>query len=202
MWAIVTMKFFTKKELKVIFLIFFIMSVVSFFNFRVSIRRERDSQRKNTMGELLSALQKYHDYSGVYPLSSPDGKILACKTEDTFYDKEEKEWKNLRPCEWGVDSLFVIYVENNPVVMETIATDPKSSEGIFFTYFSNGDRFQILAHLEGEDEPEFDLNILKRNIGCGNEICNYGRASGDTPLDLSIEEYENELSEILKKENE
>ena len=76
--------------------------------------------------------------------------------------------------------------------------EPKAEDGLNYFYISNGKYFQIYAHLEGKDEAENDPKIARRNIPCGSAICNFGRSSGDTPLDKSLEEYENELLEELK----
>ena len=187
------MKFFNSKELKIVGSILLFISIISFFNFRVSIRRARDAQRKNDLGSLQEALERYHNYTGNYPLNSKDGRILSCIGPDTFFNEKTKIWENIRACDWGMDNLYDFSDLDNPVFIEPIPTDPKQTEGIMFKYLSNGQRFQLLGYLEGEDEAEFDELIQVRNINCGNKICNYGRSSGSTPLDKSIDEYENEL---------
>ena len=82
--------------------------------------------------------------------------------------------------------------------LERIPSDPKHDEGARYYYVSNGRRFQIYASLEGRDEDEFSEAILARNLPCGKEICNFGLAYGKTPLDKSLEEYENELRNLEK----
>ena len=140
------MKFFTKKELKVIALIFLGIALVSMPNFRISLRRQRDLQRKNDIGDIAKALDKYHEDFGIFPL-----------TKD-------------------------------------LPRDPDWKKGLVYVYISNGRRFQILASLEGRDEDEYSPRIEERNIKCGLKLCNFGRAYGKTPLDKSIEEYENEIN--------
>lgn len=188
------MKFFSKKELKIIGSILFIISFISFFNFRISIRRARDNQRKNDLGVLQSSLEKYNHMVGVFPLSSEDGKILACRGDDTYFDQKLKVWVNVKACVWGKDVLRDF--SETEILMNPIPTDPKNEEGMSFLYISNGTRYQVFAHLEGKDEAEYDTKIEQRGLMCGNEVCNYGRTYGSTPLDKSLEEYENELSEI------
>ena len=58
-----------------------------------------------------------------------------------------------------------------------------------------------VLELEGKgNEIGFDEAIIGRNLPCGEEICNFGRAFSVTPLDKSIQEYENELlQDKLKK---
>lgn len=195
------MKFFSKQEIKTIGVILFIIAFISFFNFRVSIRRARDNQRKNDLGTLQSALGEYKQNVGIFPLSSEDGKIIACKGEDTYFDEELKTWKNIKPCDWGKDSLKDLSDSNDLIFMSPIPIDPKNLDGLSFRYISNGKRYQLFAHLEGKDEAEYNVIIEKRGIACGSEICNYGRAYSTTPLDKSIEEYENEISEKEKLKN-
>ncbi|MFH1970890.1 MAG: hypothetical protein ABIJ05_00700 [Patescibacteria group bacterium] len=193
------MKFFTKSELKIVGSILFIIFVISFFNFRISNRRARDNQRKNDLGTLQSALDTYNQSMGTFPLSSSDGKIVACMGSDTYFDKEIQTWINVKVCEWGKDKLQTLSDHDGVVFMDPIPSDPKNLDGISFLYLSNGKRYQLFTYLEGTDEAEFNSIIQARNLSCGNQICNYGRAYSSTPLDKTIEEYENEL--LKKKEN-
>ena len=171
--------------------------IVSYPNFQISLRRARDAQRKNDIGILANGLAKFADDFGSYPLSSPDGKILACNPLISQVGKQVKV--DFDPCEWGKDALGDPFGNTTSSYIANLPFDPKASEGLAYFYISNGKRFQIYAHLEGKDEAENDPKIAFRNIICGNKICNFGRASGDTPLDKSLEEYENEL---LKEKNE
>jgi type II secretory pathway pseudopilin PulG len=189
------MNFFNKKEIKMISSVLVFISIISFFNFRISIKRARDNQRKNDLGTLQSALEKFNNLTGTFPQNSPDGKIIACKGSDTHYDKKTLTWVNVKPCEWGKDVLEDYSDSESPILMNPLPIDPKNLEGISFLYLSNGKRYQLYAYLESEDDPEFNLAIQSRNLKCGNMICNYGRAFSNTPLDKSLEEYENELLE-------
>ena len=189
------MKFFNKEQIKTVGIILFLIAFISFFNFRVSIRRARDNQRKNDLGTLQSALESYHNATSTFPLSSSDGKILACKGDDTYFDEEKQIWVNIKACDWGKNDLADFSDPHSPVFMSPIPTDPKNLDGISFIYLSNGKRYQLLAHLEGKDEAEYNPKVEARAIMCGNEICNYARAFSKTPLDISIGEYENQLLE-------
>ena len=193
------MKFFSKKEIKIVGIILFLIAFVSFFNFRVSIRRARDNQRKNDLGTLQSALENYNHATGMFPLSSSDGKILACKGSDTYFDEEKQTWVNIKVCDWGKDDLADFSDPDNPVFMSPIPIDPKNLDGISFIYLSNGKRYQLLAHLEGKDEAEYNPKVEARAIMCGDEVCNYAKAFSSTPIDISVEEYENQLLEEKDK---
>ncbi len=72
--------------------------------------------------------------------------------------------------------------------------DPGTKNGYSYLYFTNGKFFQLYASLEGKtDESQYNEAVQKLNFMCGNFVCNFGRSSGNIPLDKSIEEYENEL---------
>jgi len=187
-----TMKFFNKEEILVVGLIFVFIALASLANFKVSLKRARDAQRKDDLGTLGSALSRYQSDLGFYPMSSSDGKILACRPK-VSRDPSGKVVVVYEACEWGKDKLEDALEPSYPPYMASLPSDPRVSEGPTFLYLSNGKRFQIFAHLEVKDDDEYNLTVEARRLPCGNQICNYGRASGDTPLEKSIEEYENEL---------
>ena len=204
------MKPFSKSETVATAVILFLILAVSSYNFVVAIRKGRDVQRKNDIRTIADALNKYNDDFGFYPGSSPVGEIVACAEEERIKDfverakKLEEEGKKasfsdlFNACEWGEDALKDIVDPNFPPYLDPIPTDPQRQKGIKYHYLSNGRRFQILAYLEGKSEDEYDEDIHARGISCGAKVCNFGRSSGDTPLDRSIEKYENELLEKTK----
>jgi len=89
-----------------------------------------------------------------------------------------------------------------PPYQKTLHVDPKNSDGIKYVYKSNIKRFQLYAYLESETDVEKKDAIANLNIECGIKICNYGKATGKTPLDKSLQEYENELAEEERLKNE
>jgi len=185
------MKFFTKEEILVVFGILVIIVLISLQNFKISLRRARDAQRKDGVGTIANGLARYRDDFARFPLSSSDGKILACRPKVSD-DEKEKKIVVFEPCEWGEDSLRDALDLSYPAYIETIPSDPNYESGSYYLYLSNGSRFQIYAALEGDDEDEYDPNIVQRGLKCGEKLCDFGRSSG-VPLDKSIEEYENEL---------
>lgn len=168
------MRIFNREERLIVFSILFVIAFISFFNFRDALRRARDTQRKNDIGDIANALENYKNTVSYYPLSTTDGKIIGCADLETPV-----------PCQWGKDNLSGF--------MNFIPEDPYTNQGVSYFYMSTGTHFQILAVLEGTDEDEYDEAIVARFIMCGSRICNFGRASPRTPLDKSLEEYENEL---------
>jgi len=190
------MKFFTKREILGIVLIFGFIFLISFSNFKVSLRKARDFQRKNDLRTIYNGLSAYQKDWNVFPLSL-EGKIVACKGSDTFKNEKGQVF-NLYPCGWGKDALKDVFDPTYPPYISLLPYGPQQDKEAGYLYLSNGKRFQIYAALEGQDEAEYDPAIVKRNLKCGERICNVGLGYGNTPLDKSIEEYENELLEKEK----
>ncbi len=209
------MKPFTKNELKGVGIILIAIVLLSLANFNIALRRSRDVRRRQDLGAISNALNKYHEEFGFFPLSADNGQIRACKGDNfdelvVSLNIIEKEFdtlaylSELAPCVWGKDGLRDLGDDNHSPYMKTIPVDPRQDEGIGYRYLSNGNRYQIYSYLEGEnDEIGFNQKIVERNIKCGYQVCNYGKSFGKTPLEKSIEEYENELEEKskLKVEN-
>jgi len=203
----IKMKFFNKKETVGVVIILTLILAASLYNFRISLRRARDAQRKADLGQMADAIGAFQNDFGFYP-PSLDGKIVACKKEEVSNYAEYQEslilgenkidlFEIYAPCEWGKDSLADVFDPEYPPYVKTLPDDPHASQGAYYTYLSNGNRFQIYTGLEGKDEDAAQSLIAKRDISCGLRICDFGRASGLTPLEKSIEEYENEL--LLEK---
>ena len=197
------MKSFSKQELTAILVILGLVSLASYRNFKISLRRGRDAQRKTDITGLAKALDFYHQDFGFYPPSTEDGMIVACGDDNTTVDLDVLEKENLsleeklleifKPCEWASSSLRDISDPDYPPYYTRLPADPIRKTGSEYRYISNTNRFQLYATLEGTDEAEYDQEIVERGLMCGTVICNYGKASGQTPLEISIEQYENEL---------
>ena len=190
------MKFFTKQERLVVAGILLLIIVVSLPNFVVAIARARNSQRKNDLGTLKNGLTSFQKDLRAFPLSSQDGRIMACSP--TLKEVLGEITIEYKPCDWGKDALADEMDPEFPAYIPTLPQDPKVSEGASYLYFSNGGRFQIYAYLEVGDDDEFNPKVVARGLMCGTKVCSFGVASSDTPLDKSIEEYENELLEKQK----
>ncbi|OGM13709.1 hypothetical protein A3A76_02555 [Candidatus Woesebacteria bacterium RIFCSPLOWO2_01_FULL_39_23] len=196
------MKPFTKSEIKGVSIILLVIFSVTAINLKVALRRARDAQRRDDVGALDSALNKYQVDFGFFPPSTTDGKILACKGPNysPLPENMEKEERMkaflamLKGCVWGKDAFRDVNDDSYPPYIKILPADPKSDEGISYFYISNGNRFQIYTYLEGGDgEIGFRQGIVDRQLPCGNQICNFGRSYGATPLEKSIEEYENDI---------
>lgn len=180
------MKPFTKKELLIVISILATVFLITLKDLGISVRRSRDAQRRADLGSISDALIAYFADFSYFP-PSESGRIKACPAENF-------DFENLRACEWGEDSLKDITDLAYPPYLSRIQSDPKKSEGVSYLYFSNTQRYQIYAYLEGGiDESGFNEGIVARNLACGSRTCNFGKSSGDTPLDISIDEYERQL---------
>ncbi len=171
------MRIFSKQESLAVVVILSVLFLVSYFNFAKALIRSRDLQRKNDIGEITKGLEEFRTDFASYPQSSKEGRINTCNGG----------------CAWGIDPLRDINDLSYPPYMKVIPLDPRTGDGFSYLYFSNGRRFQIYATLEDTSDPEYDPKIVALNLKCGTKICNFGRSSPETPLDKSIEEYENEL---------
>lgn len=187
---------FTRKELFIVCITLAGIVLATYLNLQVSLRRARDVQRKGDVRAIANALDAYQIDTASYP-ANDNGKIVAC-----FGGVDENNIPQRVACSWREDSLRDIFYTdpNYPAYLNTIPGDPHYKDGVEYVYLSNGRHFQIFAALEGADEPEYNPEIVARNIMCGTRVCNFGLANGQTPLEKSIEEYENELR--LKKLNE
>lgn len=201
---------FSKNEALGVFLILLAIFSVTFYNLRISERRARDAQRRDDLGSVANALEAYQEDFGFYP-PAEDGKVKACRGENFDEVVEEyrqnpllgrnKLFEGFRACEWGEDSLgdLGLFGEDSKTYLKSFPRDPKAGEGISYLYLTSTRHFQIFAYLEGqEDEQGYNADIVERNLSCGVDTCNFGKSSGQTPLDISIEEYEELLREKEK----
>jgi len=196
---LIQMYFFKKNEFVALIVIFLILLGVSIPNFAMSVRRSRDQVRRDDLGSLMGALEKYKIDFGVYPRSSSDGKIVNCLQPGEYpYQDEKGVWiLNTIPCRWGVDAFSNLLTKNT--YMNILPRDPKWDEGRSYLYLSDGDRYQILAAMEGKDEPEIYAKIISENLMCGNDICNVVRSQYcDFPKSLETCALEDAESKLKK----
>ncbi len=201
------MKPFTKSEIRTTLILLIAIIVFTTLNLRVSLRRSRDAQRRADIGAISDALDKYQKDFGFFPPSTDKGKILACKGDNfglipqNINEDEKKDYffKSLRGCDWGRDSLSDVNDDSYEAYMKVIPGDPKTGQGYSYLYFSDTKRYQLYAYLEGgSSENGFRQGIVERKLFCGVNICNFGKAYSETPLDKSLEEYENEINSEKK----
>lgn len=160
------MKSFTKSEIKNILTVLFVLSFVFLFNISISLRKGRDSVRKDDISAIQRALDTYYQKYRVYPVSDGKGQIFGCFNEAPSFDVKTRYPLNAVPCIWG-ESKF-----EDPNLMPR---DPNYKDGSSYLYISNGKSYEIYISLEGKKEAEYTQLIVEKNLQCGNKICNYGR---------------------------
>jgi hypothetical protein len=178
---------FSKNELRGTVVILLVLFAVIGLNLRVSLRKARDAQRRSDVSSISDGVKAFQADFGFFPKSF-EGKIVACEGE-----LDSKGDPVFKPCEWLYDSLRDNFDSSYPAYIEHIPTDPHHNSGARYYYVSNGSRFQIYGTYESDTEPEYDEGVVGRNLNCGNRVCNFGKAYADTPVDISIEQYESEL---------
>lgn len=160
------MKKFTKSELRTIFTILIVLFGVTFINMSISLRRGRDSIRKNDISAIQKALDTYYQKYRIYPSSTDDGKIVGCFDSEVERDLSTGYPINTVPCVWG-ESRF----EDRNLMPR----DPSYKKGASYKYISHTTWYEIYISLEGRDEAEYTPSIASKYLQCGTKICNYGR---------------------------
>ncbi|OGM21059.1 hypothetical protein A2714_01870 [Candidatus Woesebacteria bacterium RIFCSPHIGHO2_01_FULL_38_9] len=197
------MRFFSKNEAIGVLIILSVVFIFTFSGLKTSLRRARDAQRQADLSSVSDALYTFQAEFGFFP-PSEDGKVKACKDSDfdeVIIKLRELEdfdrnlyFEGLRGCDWGYDGLRDVTDDTYPPYLMSLPSDPKQEEGFSYFYISNTKRFQLYSYLEGEDEENtYNSGVVSRNLACGTKICSFGKSSGDTPLDISIEDYERKL---------
>lgn len=182
------------KDTRIVLVILLAIVAATLINLRVSFRKARDAQRKADIRSIYDALMKYQHEFGFFPASSEDGRIMACGGR-----LDEKGFPVFDPCQWYEDALQDVFDPSYPAYLKVIPGDPRQGQGRSYYYLSNSKHFQIYASLESDSEDEYEPAVVNRNLPCGQYICNVGRSDGKTPLDKSLQEYENELLELESK---
>jgi hypothetical protein len=164
-----------KRELSFIVVFVLMLSILIFSNLESAKTKSRDFQRKDDLGYITRMIDNFQNETGSIPLSQ-DGKLVACnpikdpKTDSMIYSV----------CDW----------HGGKVLNEALPFDPQTGQGISYYYISNGKHYQVFASLEEANDDEYNSKVFSRNISCGNRICNIARASSNTPIDISLEQYE------------
>ncbi|MBX4205945.1 hypothetical protein KW795_02000 [Candidatus Microgenomates bacterium] len=168
----------TKKELTFVFIFISILSVFIFVNLETAKRRGRDFQRKDDLGNLTKIIDKFQSENGQLPLSD-NGKIVGCNPV------RKENIVTFSACDW----------HDGVVAGIKLPFDPQTGQGFSYYFVSNGKHYQIFASLEDKSDEEANQKIITRALPCGQKICNVGRAGNNTPVDISLEEYEKILYE-------
>lgn len=189
---------FSKHEKIALTTIFLILVAVSVPNFIFSLRRARDQVRRDDLGSLEHGIALYYSQFGVFPMSSTDGKVMNCIKpggEAPYIDKYGKWVFDLIGCEWGEDP-FVNLVTGETYI-SVFPRDPDWQKNVNYYYISDGERYQLFASMEGQDEPEVSKDVISQGVICGGRICNVGR-SYNCDIPKTIKQCSLEANELKK----
>jgi len=157
---------FTLIELLVVMAILSILAVIVTGTFASSMRRGRDSRRKDDMRSIANALEVYYNDKGQYPVGV-GGVMQGCDTGDS------------QPCNWGgqfTDNKGTLY-------MVLIPKDPLETQKYYYVSAS-GTSYQLYAKLENtldEGDGVDQDGYTTTNCGNGSTVyCTYGIASANT----------------------
>ncbi|KKS90384.1 MAG: hypothetical protein UW69_C0002G0026 [Microgenomates group bacterium GW2011_GWA2_44_7] len=156
----VLQKGFTKPEFLFVMVVLLILGLVSFYNFRLSEAKARDTHRAEEISRLSDALIEYYYDNNRYPLSDTKGKIRACG--DNFKDPEV--------CNWG--QKLYDYIE--------LPNDPLPQQRFYYEVDSDGEKFKLWAAMETRIPVDFGLG--NDVPWCGSARCNYGQGSSETVM--------------------
>lgn len=158
---------FTLLELIIVMAILSILAVIVTGTFSSSMRRGRDSRRKDDLRSITGALETYYNDKGVYPTGNANGEMVGCGAADAG------------TCPWGgqfTDSEGTLY-------MVLIPDDPIDTQRYF--YVSGGTDYKLYARMEnvldegsGVDQAGYSGTDCSAS-GAGVE-CTYGLASSNT----------------------
>lgn len=164
---------FTLIELLIVMMILSILTVVVTGTFSSSMRRGRDTRRKDDLRALSQALEAYYsdhvNSSGVnvYPTGT-NGYIMGCGGTIN----------NPGQCNWGGQFKDA----NNTLYMVLIPKDPLATQKYY--YVSSGDSYKLYAMIENTLDQGDGVNqtgYTNTNCSAGAaKDCTYGIASTNT----------------------
>jgi general secretion pathway protein G len=160
-------KGFTLIELLIVMVLLGFLITAGVSSYTSSMKKSRDTKRKNDLRQIATALETYNNDTGTYPLSSADGKIIGCATVPPA------------ACEWGTpmrDSKDTIYMVQLPA-------ESSSSQRYYYSS-PDGTYFQIYARLENTEDADIPKTAGRprafSDMNCsmsGTAYCDYGVAS-------------------------
>jgi prepilin-type N-terminal cleavage/methylation domain-containing protein len=144
---------FTLIELLIVMVILSILAVIVTGTFSSSMRRGRDTRRKNDLRAIASAIESYYNDKGRYPLGL-NGVMMGCAVGGV----------DDQACVAGgtfQDSKGTIY-------MTLIPSDPLQTYTYYY-YSTTGTGYRIYAHLENTLDTGTNVNQSGYSIPTGNK---------------------------------
>jgi len=169
---------FTLIELLITIVIIGILSTLGIVAFQSTQKKSRDLGRKTNLKTVSKALETYMNDKGVFPPSSPDGKILWCGTEAA---------PDAVACPWGYPLTDVATAgEDKTVYLAALPKDSNPAQTFFYEAveidgINKG--YRLYAKLENIKDPDIPASG-QYATNCGattTHYCNYVLASETVP---------------------
>ncbi len=168
-----TQRGFTLMELLIVIILLGILIAAGISSFTSSLKKSRDSRRKNDLRQIAISLETFNNDNGHYPLSNAEGQILGCTDGVSI-------------CTWGNS-----FQDATTIYMIQLPADTSISQRYFY-YSPDGTYFQLFARLENtldSDVPKNGQNQAREfgDLNCGTDTtslyCNYGVSSANKLLE-------------------
>ena len=169
---------FTLIELLITIVIIGILSTLGIVAFQSTQKKSQDLGRKTNLKTVSKALETYMNDKGVFPPSSPDGKILWCGTEAA---------PDAVACPWGYPLTDVATAgEDKTVYLAALPKDSNPAQTFFYEAveidgINKG--YRLYAKLENIKDPDIPASG-QYATNCGattTHYCNYVLASETVP---------------------
>ena len=167
---------FTLMELLIVIVLLGFLITAGVASYTSSLKKSRDTKRKNDLRQIATSLEAYNNDVGRYPLGT-DGAVVGC---------------NGTACSWNAP-----FENSGTTYMVMLPGDASSAQRYF--YVSDGSYFQLYARLENTKDSDIpkDPSDKARYFtqfncasGTGQIYCNYGVSSSNRGLDTDHVGYE------------
>jgi len=165
-------KGFTLIELMVVIAILGFLILAGLSSFNMSLKKSRDSKRKNDLRQIAISLEAYQNDHNAYP-DAAAGAIKGCADLNG----------PLKSCDWG----GTFKDTNGTVYMTLLPKDPTDGQTTYL-YKSDGIQFQLYSRLENTLDADIPKNSEEKPrafsdvncaVGASTVYCNYGVASSN-----------------------
>ena len=154
---------FTLIELMIVMVILAVLAAVGINSFVSSQKKSRDSTRKSSLKNVVTALELYYNDKGKYPADDGAGLIRGCGADAAP-----------TVCQPGATFSDA----NGTVYMERLPTDPTSKRRYYYRAPSVN-QFQIYANLENDQDPSIISTAVSCAASTGSLPCNFGLSSAN-----------------------
>jgi len=148
-------KGFTLMEILIVILLLGILSGLVMNTFINTLKKGRDSRRKQDLGQISRALEIYYSEHNVYPTHKAGSDTLP--------------WELSLPHPTDITKFY----------MKIIPNDPQADSGLTYYYESSGTYYRLFSCLENSDDLSYnEYDYTGTDCGsCSGDRCHYGVSS-------------------------